>query len=51
MGEEFKYRLVSWTKVCTSIPKAGLRIRNLLAFNQALLGKWLWRYSHEREAF
>ena len=28
----------------------GLAIQNLQRFNQALLGKWWWRYCSEREA-
>jgi hypothetical protein len=51
VGEEFKYHLVSWSKVCSPISEGGLGIRNLRIFNKALLGKWLWRYSHEREAW
>jgi hypothetical protein len=39
MGEEFKYHLVSWAKVCTPISKGGLGIRNLVLFNRALLRK------------
>jgi hypothetical protein len=41
MGEEFKFHLVSWSKVCTPISEGWLGIRNLLMFNRALLGKWL----------
>jgi hypothetical protein len=51
IGDEFKYHLVSWSKVCSPIPEGGLGIRNLRVFNKALLGKWLWRYAHEREAW
>jgi len=51
LGEEFKYHLVSWFKVCSSISEGGLGIRNLMVFNRALLGKWLWRYGLEREAW
>jgi hypothetical protein len=50
MGEEFKFHLVSWTKVCTPIAEGGLGVRNLLVFNRALWGSGLWRYAHEREA-
>lgn len=48
VDEKFKFYLVSWSKVCSPIPKGELRIRNLLLFNRALLGKWLWCYVHER---
>jgi hypothetical protein len=51
IGEEFKFHLVSWAKVCSPISEGGLGIRNLRTFNRALLGKWLWRYVHEREAW
>jgi hypothetical protein len=50
LGEEFKYHLVSWSKVCSPISEGGLGIRNLMMFNRALLGKWLRRYGLEREA-
>ena len=41
LGEEFKYHLVKWSKVCSSITVGGLGIRKLVDFNWALLGKWL----------
>jgi hypothetical protein len=41
IGDEFKYHLVSWFKVCNPISEGGLGIRNLVKFNRALLGKWL----------
>ena len=43
----FKYPLVAWDKVCSPIEMGGLGIRNVVSFNQALLGKWLCRYGHE----
>ena len=45
--ECFKYPLVAWEKTCLPLELGGLGIRKLVSFNQALLGKWLWRYSHE----
>jgi hypothetical protein len=51
VGDEFKYHLVKWSKVCSPISEGGLGIRKLVDFNRALLGKWLWRYGHEREAW
>jgi hypothetical protein len=51
ISDEFKYYLVSWSKVCTLISEGGMGIRDLVMFNRALLGKWLWRYGIEREAW
>jgi hypothetical protein len=51
MGEEFKYQLVSWSKICTLISEGGLGSRNLWVFNHTLLGKWLWRFGIERDAW
>jgi hypothetical protein len=39
--EEFKFHLVSWSKVCSLIFMGGLGVQNLLLFNCALLEKWL----------
>uniref|UniRef100_A0A2N9GCH1 Reverse transcriptase domain-containing protein n=1 Tax=Fagus sylvatica TaxID=28930 RepID=A0A2N9GCH1_FAGSY len=50
LGSKFKYHLVSWPKICEPVSSGGLAIRNLRRFNQALLGKWLWRYGLERDA-
>ena len=33
ISEEFKYHLVSWSKICTPIFEGGLGIRNLRMFN------------------
>jgi hypothetical protein len=44
MGNQLKFHLVNWAKVCEPIQSGGLRVKNLKIFNQSLLGKWLWRY-------
>jgi hypothetical protein len=46
-GEEFKFHLVNWPKVCSPVREGSLGIRNLRCFNRALLGKWLWRFASE----
>jgi len=51
LGEEFKFHLVNLSKVCSPISEGGLGVRNLLVFNRALLGKWMWRYGIERDAW
>jgi hypothetical protein len=51
MNDDFKFHLVEWDKVCSPIDEGGLGIRNMRRFNQALLGKWLWRFAHEEGAW
>jgi len=47
--KEFKFHLVKWSKICSPMQYDGLGVRNLSKFNQALLGKWLWRLATERD--
>ena len=51
IGEEFKFHLVNWAKVCSPIREGGLCGRNLRCFNRALLGKWLWNFVSEPGAW
>jgi len=50
MGDETKFHLVNWHRICSPIKAGGLGVCNVINFNQALLGKWIWRFSQERDA-
>lgn len=47
MADEHKHHLVNWKHICSLIQQGGLGIRSMVAFNKALLGKWLWSYTSE----
>lgn len=45
-----KIHWVAWEEVCKEKAEGGLGVKNLRAFNIALLGKWLWRLRIEKTA-
>lgn len=42
-----KIHWVAWANICKEKSEGGLGLKNLKAFNYALLGKWLWRLMSE----
>ena len=51
LGEEKRFHLLQWDKVCLLLQNGGLAIKNMRLFNQAPLGKWIWHFGIERNYF
>ncbi|XP_058759867.1 uncharacterized protein LOC131633168 [Vicia villosa] len=48
--DERKINWEKWEKMCRPIEEGGLGIKKLKAFNDALLGKWIWKTNTEKES-
>jgi hypothetical protein len=51
MDNVSKFPLVNWKNVCMPVAAGGLGIKNLIHTNEALLGKWLWRFATEKDSY
>jgi len=51
IGDEAKFHLVKCNRIYTPLQSGGLWVHNFIHFNWTLLGKCLWRYGREIEAF
>ncbi|CAN0887943.1 Putative ribonuclease H protein At1g65750 [Linum grandiflorum] len=51
MSEISKFHMVSWEKLKVPMDRGGLGIMDLRSMNKALLGKWVWRFSVERDSW
>lgn len=45
--EVWRYHLLSWDQICLPKEWGGLGIRRIKIMNQALLSKWLWRFTED----
>ncbi|CAN1151748.1 Transposon TX1 uncharacterized 149 kDa protein [Linum perenne] len=50
-SEQKKFHWADWTTAKTPIGRGGLGIIDIKTFNETLLGKWIWRYATERDAW
>ncbi|CAN1778943.1 Putative ribonuclease H protein At1g65750 [Linum perenne] len=50
-SEHKRIHWVDWSSVKASLNSGGLGILDIKSFNEALLGKWLWRYALEKSAW
>lgn len=50
LGGKKRVAWVKWEEICKSKECGGLGIKDIEGFNEALLGKWLWRLLENRDA-
>ena len=51
IGEEKRFHLLQWDKVCLPLQNGGLAIKNIRLFNHAPLGKWICHFGTEWNYF
>ncbi|CAN1266288.1 LINE-1 retrotransposable element ORF2 protein [Linum perenne] len=50
-ADQRRIHWVDWSSIKTPLESGGLGILDIKTFNEALLGKWFWRYAVERSAW